>query len=67
MTAFVNPPFGNDATAQFDSRALPFRTQEAAHAAFAAWQKEQGRTQHFDFRIVETHQPLPKPPEPPDA
>lgn len=32
-TAYLNPRYGNDETAQLNSRARPFRTREAAHRA----------------------------------
>lgn len=53
MTAYFNPPHGNDATAQMDSRALPFKTFEAAQDACNALPRG------TPIRIVETHKTPP--------
>lgn len=66
MIAYLNPKHGNDATAQMDSRARPWRTAQAAMAALeaarAAWLVEQSATvpaaSAETFRLVETHKPL---------
>lgn len=55
MTAYLNPSYGDDATAKMDSRSFPFKTGEAAHTACLAL------PQGTPWRIVETHKPPPPP------
>ena len=58
MTAYVSPQFGNDETAQIESREFPFKTPKAANEAIQARVKEIGGPTH-GHRIVETHRPPP--------
>lgn len=67
MTAFVNPKYGDDATATMDSRKRPWRTHAAALAALEAAQKQHlaelaAATSSFavsqTFQLIETHKPL---------
>jgi len=53
MTAYFNPPHGNDATAKMDSRSHPFKTFEAAQAAC------ESLPAGTPVRIVETHKVPP--------
>lgn len=55
MTAYVNPPHGNDETALLNDRAHPFKTHAAAQAALDALPLEQ-QTGHT---VVETHKVPP--------
>jgi hypothetical protein len=62
MICYANPRFGNDATAQPDSRAVPWQTVEAAEAylreakraAFAA-----NPACNENWQVVLTFRPLP--------
>lgn len=53
MTAYINPPHGDDKTAKLDSRAFPFKTFEAAKAAC------ESLPAGTPVRIVETHKTPP--------
>lgn len=62
MRAFVNPRYGNDATAELGNRARPWRTHapalaalQAAHAAAMAADPQCKEV----FDMLETHKPLP--------
>lgn len=53
MTAYVNPPHGNDARAVLDDRARPYKTHAAAQAAIDALPDRGAHT------IMETHKEPP--------
>lgn len=76
-TVYVNPVHGNDATALIGSRARPFKTHQAAHAALDALPPPElpegvslaeGQTQpsHVNGNVVTTYQvpPAEDPPTP---
>ena len=68
MTFYINPKHGDDATALADSRARPWKTQQAAVAALAAARaaalaalasSSKPYALQETFHLVETHKPLP--------
>lgn len=66
MIAYVNPRFGNDATAKLNSRSFPWKTHEPAEAALRdAWKQAMTDDPRCTepFRMVETHKPLPAEPD----
>lgn len=64
MKSYLNPIYGDDATAQHGSRRFPWRTYEVAEAALKAAREEalarDPQTQEV-FQLVLTHKPLPPP------
>lgn len=61
MICYANPIFGNDATAQPDSRSHPWKTVEAAEAALRAAKqaaKEAGQDAG-KWQVILTYKPLP--------
>lgn len=61
MTSYLNPKFGDDATAQPGSRARPWKTFEAAEAALKELQKNAAKDE--TFKLVLTHKRPPPPAE----
>lgn len=62
ITAFVNPCYGDDATAELNNRARPWRTHPPALAALQAARESQAAEPggvRDVFNMIETHKPLP--------
>lgn len=61
MTAYFNPPFGDDATGELDSREKPFKTLKGAQDFINAWRAEDDNRARIPVPCVETHRPIPVP------
>lgn len=60
MIVYINPSFGNDATARFESREFPFKTHQAVVDAIKAAPPVNGKPlSEFGHSFIETHKKPP--------